>query len=54
MEHVIAAKHTTDWPKTKIFAFETAFKKRRFLESFFITTNGNVMNGKANDLFPCV
>jgi len=53
-EHAITAKHTTDWPKTKFLVFETDFKKRRFLESFFINTNGIVMNNKTNDLFPSV
>jgi len=49
-DRTIAAKHTTDWPETKIFAFVTDFKKHRFLESFFINTNDNVMNSKTNDL----
>ena len=36
------SKAHTDWPKTNILAFETDYKKRRFLELFFINTYGNV------------
>jgi len=51
-EHAITAKHFTDWPKTKILAIETYLKKCRFLESFFINTNDNVVNNETNDPLP--
>jgi len=44
--HAITAKHTPIGLKQ-----QSDFKKRRFLESFFINTTGNVMNSKINDLF---
>jgi len=53
-EHAITTKHTTNWPKTKILQLETDLKKRLFLESFFINTNGNIMNSKTNYLFTSV
>jgi len=53
-EHAITAKHTTDWPQTKILAFETDFSKRRFLEPFIINANYNVVNSKLMTYSLCV
>jgi len=41
-EYVTTAKHTPIGLKQYILAFETDYKKRRFLELFFINTYGNV------------
>jgi len=41
-----------NWFKTKIVAFEKDFRKRRFIESFFISSRPNVINEKSSDLFP--
>jgi len=41
-----------NWSKTQIVAFENDFRKRRFIESFFINSTPNVINKKSSDLFP--
>ena len=41
-----------NWSKTQIVAFENDFRKRRFIESFFINSTPNVINEKSSDLFP--
>jgi len=41
-----------NWSKTQIVAFENDFRKRRFIESFFINFTPNVINEKSSDLFP--
>ena len=41
-----------NWSKTQIVAFEIDFRKRRFIEPFFINSTPNVINEKSSDLFP--
>jgi len=41
-----------NWLKTQIVAFENDFRKRHFIESFFINSAPNVINEKSSDLFP--
>ena len=41
-----------NWSRTQIVAFENDFRKRRFIESFFINSTANVINEKSSDLFP--
>jgi len=41
-----------NWSKIQIVAFENDFRKRRFIESFFINSTPNVINEKSSDLFP--
>jgi len=49
VEQAITGKRTTDCPKSKILALEVDFVKHRFLKSFLVNTNGNVMNNTNNN-----
>jgi len=52
-KHALQWEHGTNWWKTlKIVAFETDFRKKCFIESFFINSTPNVINTKISDLFP--
>jgi len=52
-KHALQLEHGTNWWKTlKIVAFETDFRKKCFIESFFINSTPNVMNKNSSDLFP--
>ena len=51
-KHTLELDHRMNWSKTQIVAFENAFRKRRFIESFFINSTPNVINEKSSDLFP--
>ena len=44
--------HRMNWSKTQIVAFENDFRKKRFIESFFINSTPNVINKKSSYLFP--
>jgi len=50
-KHTLELDHRTNWSKTQIVAFENDFRKRHFIESFFINSTPNV-NEKSSDLFP--
>ena len=45
-KHATFQKHELDWQNSKILDFETDYRKRRFIESFFIKQKPNVMNDK--------
>jgi len=51
-KHTLELDHRMNWSKTQIVAFENDFRKRRFIESFFINSTPNVINEKSSDLFP--
>ena len=51
-KHTLELDHRMNWSKTQIAAFENDFRKRRFIESFFINSTPNVINEKSSDLFP--
>ena len=50
-KHTLELDHRMNWSKTQIVAFENNFRKRRFIESFFINSKPNVINEKRLDLF---
>ena len=50
-EHALQWGHGTNCWKTQIVAFETDFRKKCFVESFFINSTPNVINKKSSDLF---
>ena len=41
--------HDIDWNNSQILKFETDYRKRRFIESFFINNVPNTMNDRKND-----
>ena len=47
----ITTKHIAGCPKANFLAFETDFKKLRFLEPFSVNTNDNAINSKSNDSY---
>jgi len=51
-KHTSELDHRMNWSKTQIVAFETDFRKRRFIESFFINSTPNVINEKEFRPFP--
>jgi len=51
-KHILELDHRMNWSETQIVAFENDFRKRRFIESFFINSTPNVINEKSSDLFP--
>ena len=46
-EQASELEHRMNWSKTQIVAFENDFRKRRFIESFFISSTPNVINAKS-------
>jgi len=51
-KNTLELEHRMKWSKTQIVTFENDFRKRRFIESFFINSTPNVINKKSSDLFP--
>ena len=47
-KHTLELDHRMNWSKTQIVVFENDFRKRRFIESFYMP---NVINEKSSDLF---
>ena len=41
-----------DWNKSQILEFETDYRKRRFIESFFVNNVPNTMNDRKPILLP--
>ena len=50
-KHAINLHHDIDWNNSQILEFETDYRKRRFIESFFIKNVPNTMNDI--NLFHC-
>jgi len=50
-KHALELEHRMNWSKTQIVAFENDFRKRRFIESFFINSTPNAFNKESSDLF---
>jgi len=51
-KHTLDLDHRMNWSKTQIVAFENDFRKRRFIESFFVNSTPNVIYEKSSNLFP--
>ena len=43
-----------DWTYSEILDFELEFRKRRFIELYFINQISNTMNDKQNEKFPSI
>ena len=52
VKHKFINEHEIDFKNSKILLFEVDFKKRRFLESWFINKTDNTMNDKDIKSFP--
>ena len=51
---VLDNEHSISWTNAKIFDFELAFTKRRFIKSYFINQIPGTMNDKQNHKFPSI
>ena len=51
-KHAINSHHDIDWNNTQILEFETDYKKRRFIESFFINNFPNTINDRKSISLP--
>ena len=45
--------HDIDWNNSQILKFETDYRKRRFIESFFSNNVPNTMNDRKSISLPC-
>ena len=45
-KHAINLHHNIDWNNSQILEFETNYRKRRFIESFFINNVPNTINDR--------
>ena len=52
VKHVCLNGHRIDWESSKILATESDYKKRRFLESFYIHKTDFSFNDKINSFYP--
>ena len=50
--HAVENGHAPDWDNATILDFNIDFRKRRFIESFFIQQEHKPMNDKKLDCFP--
>ena len=50
--HVCLNGHRIDWESLEILAIESDYKKRRFLESFYIHKTDFSFNNKINSFYP--
>ena len=51
-KHAINLHHDIDWNNSQILEFETDYRKRRFIESFFINNIPNTMNDRKSISLP--
>ena len=51
MKHICLNGHRIDWKSSAILAIESDYKKRRFLESFYIHNTDFSFNDKINSLY---
>ena len=51
VKHVCLNGHRIDWESSEILATESNYKKRRFLESFYIHKNDFSFNDKINSFY---
>ena len=52
MKYVCLNRHRIDWKSSEILAIESDYKKRRFLESFYIHKTDFSVNDKINSFYP--
>ena len=52
VKHVYLQNHHTHWNNSSILAKETDYKRKTFLESFFIHSNNSNFNDKTNCFYP--
>ena len=52
-KHAINLHHDIDWNNSQILKFETDYRKRRVIESFFINNVPNTMNDRKSISLPC-
>ena len=52
VKHVCLNGHRIDWESSEILATESDYKKRRFLESFYIHKTDFSFNDKINSFYP--
>ena len=52
VKHVYLNEHRIDWESSAILAIESDYKKRRFLESFYIHKIDFSFNDKINSFYP--
>ena len=53
-KHAVSTSHEIAWNSSKILEFENDYRKRQFIESFYINTQGYTMNDKSSVNFPSV
>ena len=51
-KHAINLHHDIEWNHSQILEFETDYRKRRFIESFFSNTVPNTMNDRKSISMP--
>ena len=52
MKYVCLNGHRIDWESSAVLAIESDYKKRRFLESFYIHKTDFSFNDKINSFYP--
>ena len=52
VKHVCLNGHRIDWESSAILAIESDYKKRRFLESFYMYKTDFSFNDKINSFYP--
>ena len=52
VRHTVNFQHEIDWENVEVLAFENGYRKRIFLESYFIHSTMNTMNDNESMLFP--
>ena len=52
VKHVCLNRHRIDWESSEILAIESDYKKKRFLESFYIHKTDFSFNDKINSFCP--
>ena len=53
-KHAVQLGHSIDWKNYEILQIETDYRKRKFIESFYINSLFNVLNDKKSVCFPSI